>query len=114
MANWHRSDRSLLRAHVCLHHSVSRLQELKAGFAEPRRALPTKLGWTPRRQAPGGKTVFTVLGAIGELEPSLILERVKAGRIATLRSRWASSATICGETGADQHNVVFGESAEAQ
>lgn len=69
---------------------------------------------------PGGKTVFTVLGAIAELERSLILERVKAGLgnarakgkrlgrpkvtadacgIATLRSRGASSATICGETG---------------
>ena len=28
---------------------------------------------------PGGKTGFTVLGAIGELERSLILERVKEG-----------------------------------
>jgi DNA invertase Pin-like site-specific DNA recombinase len=69
---------------------------------------------------PMGKCVFTVLGAVAELERSLIVERVKAGlrnarakgkklgrprvavdasRIASLRGAGASWATICGETG---------------
>jgi DNA invertase Pin-like site-specific DNA recombinase len=64
--------------------------------------------------------VFTVLGAVAELERSLIVERVKAGlrnakakgkhlgrprvivdarRIAALRKDGASWATICRETG---------------
>ena len=69
---------------------------------------------------PAGKMVFTVLGAVAELERSLIVERVKAGlrnarakgkrlgrprvivdarRIATLRKTGASWAMICRETG---------------
>ena len=69
---------------------------------------------------PAGRMVFTVLGAVGELERSLIVERVKAGLrnarakgkrlgrpraivdargIATLRNSGASWATICEETG---------------
>lgn len=69
---------------------------------------------------PAGRMVFTVLGAVAELERSLIVERVKAGlrnakakgkrlgrprvivdarRIATLRKSGASWATICQETG---------------
>ena len=69
---------------------------------------------------PAGKMVFTVLGAVAELERSLIAERVKAGlrnarakgkrlgrprvvvdaaRIAALRAGGASWATICEETG---------------
>jgi DNA invertase Pin-like site-specific DNA recombinase len=69
---------------------------------------------------PAGKMVFTVLGAVAELERSLIVERVKAGlrnarakgkrlgrprvtvdtrRIAMLRKGGASWATVCRETG---------------
>jgi DNA invertase Pin-like site-specific DNA recombinase len=69
---------------------------------------------------PAGKMVFTVLGAVAELERSLIVERVKAGlrnarakgkrlgrprvtvdarRIAMLRKGGASWATVCDETG---------------
>jgi DNA invertase Pin-like site-specific DNA recombinase len=69
---------------------------------------------------PAGKMVFTVLGAVAELERSLIVERVRAGlrnarakgkrlgrprvaldarRIAALRNSGASWATICRETG---------------
>jgi DNA invertase Pin-like site-specific DNA recombinase len=69
---------------------------------------------------PAGKMVFTVLGAVAELERSLIVERVRAGlrnarakgkrlgrprvrvdvaRIAILRKSGASWATICSETG---------------
>jgi DNA invertase Pin-like site-specific DNA recombinase len=69
---------------------------------------------------PAGKMVFTVLGAVAELERSLIVERVRAGlrnarangkrlgrprvivdtpRIVALRSSGASWATICRETG---------------
>src|SRR5437879_831973 len=69
---------------------------------------------------PAGRMVFTVLGAVAELERSLIVERVRAGlrnarakgkhlgrprvgvdarRIATLRKSGASWATICQETG---------------
>ena len=69
---------------------------------------------------PTGKMVFTVLGAVAELERSLIVERVRAGlrnarakgkrlgrprvmvdrsRIATLRKSGASWATVCRETG---------------
>lgn len=69
---------------------------------------------------PAGKMVFTVLGAVAELERSLIVERVKAGlrnarargkklgrpcvivnprQIAILRNSGASWATICRETG---------------
>jgi len=69
---------------------------------------------------PAGRMVFTVLGAVAELERSLIVERVKAGlrnakakgkrlgrprvvvdarRIAALRKSGASWATICNETG---------------
>src|SRR5215472_8437875 len=69
---------------------------------------------------PAGKMVFTLLGAVAELARSLIVERVKAGlrnargkgkrlgrprvnanvrRIATLRDRGASWATVCRETG---------------
>lgn len=69
---------------------------------------------------PTGRMVFTVLGAVAELERSLIVERVKAGlrnarskgkrlgrprvavdasRIAALRKGGASWATICRETG---------------
>jgi DNA invertase Pin-like site-specific DNA recombinase len=69
---------------------------------------------------PTGKMVFTVLGAVAELERSLIGERVRAGirnakakgkrlgrpriavdapRIATLRSQGRSWSVICQETG---------------
>ena len=69
---------------------------------------------------PTGKIVFTVLGAVAELERSLICERVRAGirdakakgrrlarprvavdptRIAALRAQGRSWATICRETG---------------
>ena len=69
---------------------------------------------------PAGKMVFTVLGAVAELERSLIVERVRAGlrnakakgkhlgrprvvvdtcKIAMLRKSGASWATICNETG---------------
>ena len=69
---------------------------------------------------PAGKMVFTVLGAVAELERSLIAERVKAGlrnakvkgkrlgrprtvvdavRIAKLRARGASWRDVCAETG---------------
>lgn len=69
---------------------------------------------------PAGRMVFTVLGAVAELERSLIVERVKAGlrnarakgkrlgrphvfvdarRIAMLRKGGASWAAICRETG---------------
>jgi DNA invertase Pin-like site-specific DNA recombinase len=69
---------------------------------------------------PTGKMVFTVLGAVAELERSLIAERVKAGlrnarakgkrlgrprivvdaaRIRARRAQGASWATICQETG---------------
>ena len=69
---------------------------------------------------PMGKMVFTVLGAVAELERSLIVERVKAGlrnarakgkrlgrprvvvddaRIATLRVQGRSWREICAETG---------------
>jgi DNA invertase Pin-like site-specific DNA recombinase len=68
---------------------------------------------------PAGKMVFTVLGAVAELERSLIVERVKAGlrnarskgkrlgrpkkivdarRIATLRKGGASWTAVCNET----------------
>lgn len=69
---------------------------------------------------PAGRMVFTVLGAVAELERGLIVERVKAGlrnakakgkrlgrpkvvvdarRIAALRKSGASWATVCEETG---------------
>ena len=69
---------------------------------------------------PTGKMVFTVLGAVAELERSLIAERVRAGirnarakgkrlgrprtavdaaRIAALRAQGCSWSEICGETG---------------
>jgi DNA invertase Pin-like site-specific DNA recombinase len=69
---------------------------------------------------PAGKMVFTVLGAVAELERSLICERVKAGlrnarakgkrlgrpkvstdaaRIADLRAAGASWRTVCEKTG---------------
>src|SRR5215510_13293676 len=69
---------------------------------------------------PAGKMVFTVLGAVAELERSLIVERVKAGlrnarakgkrlgrprvsvdtaKVVMLRSRGASWSTVCRETG---------------
>jgi DNA invertase Pin-like site-specific DNA recombinase len=69
---------------------------------------------------PAGKMVFTVLGAVAELERSLIVERVKAGlrnarakgkrlgrprravdasTIAALRARGASWREVCEETG---------------
>ena len=69
---------------------------------------------------PTGKMVFTVLGAVAELERSLIAERVRAGirnarakgkrigrprvtvdasRIAALRAQGHSWSTICRETG---------------
>ncbi len=70
---------------------------------------------------PAGKMVFTVLGAVAELERSLIAERVKAGlrnarakgkrlgrprlalvdshKVAALRSTGASWAMVCRETG---------------
>jgi DNA invertase Pin-like site-specific DNA recombinase len=70
---------------------------------------------------PTGKMVFTVLGAVAELERSLIAERVRAGirnarakgkrlgrprvavdvsRIAALRTQGCSWSAICRETGA--------------
>ncbi|MGB8799433.1 MAG: recombinase family protein [Candidatus Acidiferrales bacterium] len=69
---------------------------------------------------PAGKMVFTVLGAVGELERSLIAERVRAGlrnarakgkrlgrpriivdasHVAKLRAQGASWRTVCRETG---------------
>ena len=69
---------------------------------------------------PAARMVFTVLGAVAELERSPIIERVKAGlrnarakgkrigrprvavdarRIAILRKAGASWATVCQETG---------------
>jgi DNA invertase Pin-like site-specific DNA recombinase len=69
---------------------------------------------------PTGKMVFTVLGAVGELERSLIAERVRAGlrnarakgktlgrpriivdnaHVARLRAQGASWRTVCRETG---------------
>lgn len=69
---------------------------------------------------PAGRMVFTVLGAVAELERSLTVERVRAGlrnarakgkrlgrrpvlvdtaRVARLRASGASWATICEETG---------------
>ncbi len=69
---------------------------------------------------PTGKMVFTVLGAVAELERSLIAERVKAGlrnarakgkrlgrpreitdaaRLATLRAQGRSWREMCAETG---------------
>jgi DNA invertase Pin-like site-specific DNA recombinase len=69
---------------------------------------------------PMGKMVFTVLGAVGELERSLIVERVKAGmrnakskgkaigrrrvavnasQVASLRNAGRSWSEICAETG---------------
>ncbi len=69
---------------------------------------------------PAGRMVFTVLGAVAELERSLIAERVRAGlrnarakgkrlgrprvavdraRIGRLRAQGASWATVCQETG---------------
>jgi DNA invertase Pin-like site-specific DNA recombinase len=69
---------------------------------------------------PAGKMVFTVLGAVAELERSLTVERVRAGlrnarakgktlgrprvsvdaaKIASLRATGASWTTICHETG---------------
>jgi DNA invertase Pin-like site-specific DNA recombinase len=69
---------------------------------------------------PAGKMVFTVLGAVAELERSLIAERVRAGlrnarakgkhlgrprtvvdatRIASLRAAGHSWATVCQQTG---------------
>lgn len=70
---------------------------------------------------PGGKMVFTVLGAVAELQRNLILERVKAGqRIARAKEQRPGTpqgnrrrsqdchaarplgilgATVCGETG---------------
>jgi DNA invertase Pin-like site-specific DNA recombinase len=69
---------------------------------------------------PTGKMVFTVLGAVAELERSLIAERVRAGirnarakgkrlgrprvavdaaRIAALRAQGHSWGSICNETG---------------
>jgi DNA invertase Pin-like site-specific DNA recombinase len=69
---------------------------------------------------PAGRMVFRVLGAVAELERSLIAERVRAGlrnarakgkrlgrprvsvdavRITTLRNAGASWSTICSETG---------------
>jgi len=69
---------------------------------------------------PTGKMVFTVLGAVGELERSLIAERVRAGlrnarakgktlgrprisvdraQVAKLRAQGASWRTVCRETG---------------
>jgi len=69
---------------------------------------------------PAGRMVFTVLGAVAELERSLIAERVRAGlrnarakgrklgrprvivdarRVASLRNSGASWATVCQKTG---------------
>jgi DNA invertase Pin-like site-specific DNA recombinase len=75
---------------------------------------------------PTGKMVFTVLGAVAELERSLICERVRAGlrnaqrkgqkcgrprvsvnasRIATMRSEGLSWSEICRETGLSKGTV---------
>src|SRR5262249_36514635 len=77
---------------------------------------------------PMGKMVFTVLGAVAELERSLIVERVKAGqraakargkrigransfsaeqaeRVALLRSKGASLRTIAAEVGLPKSTV---------
>jgi DNA invertase Pin-like site-specific DNA recombinase len=75
---------------------------------------------------PAGKMVFTVLGAVAELERSLIAERVKAGlrnarakgkrlgrprvavdatRIASLRARGASWRTIARQVGCSARTV---------
>jgi DNA invertase Pin-like site-specific DNA recombinase len=75
---------------------------------------------------PTGKMVFTVLGAVAELERSLIAERVRAGirnarakgksigrprvtvdasRVAALRAKVHSWSTICRETGLGKGTV---------
>jgi len=41
---------------------------------------------------PTGKMIFTVLGAVAELERSLIVERVRAGTLAQRERRWAGRA----------------------
>ncbi len=74
---------------------------------------------------PVGKMTFTVLGAVAELERSLIIERVRAGvrnakakgkrlgrarvavdcgRIARLRASGASWSEICDATGLKRRN----------
>jgi len=78
------------------------------------------LGRGRRQVTPTGNMVFTVLGAVAELERSLIAERVRAGirnarakgrrigrprvtidaaRIAVLRAKGQSWSTICHQTG---------------
>jgi DNA invertase Pin-like site-specific DNA recombinase len=76
--------------------------------------------WRPITATPAGRMVFTVLGAVAELERSLIVERVKAGlrnakakgkrlgrprvvvdahRVAILRAEGHSRATIAERLG---------------
>ena len=78
---------------------------------------------------PTGKMVFTVLGAVAELERSLIAERVRAGirnakakgkrigrprvvvdgsRIAALRAQGLSWSAVCRQSGLCQRNGAAG------
>lgn len=100
-----RSVSHLLRA-------LETFQSLSIGFVSLSESLDTS--------TPAGKMVFTVLGAVAELERSLIAERVKAGlrnarakgkrlgrprvtvdasRIASLRAAGASWRDVCEKTG---------------
>lgn len=100
-----RSVSHLLRALETFH-------ALGVGFVSLSESLDTS--------TPAGKMVFTVLGAVAELERSLIAERVKAGlrnarakgkrlgrprvtvdaaRIASLRAQGASWHDVCEKTG---------------
>ena len=81
------------------------------------------LSESPDTATPAGRTVFTILGAVAELERSLIAERVRAGlrnvrakgkrlgrprvtvdahRIGTLRKGRASWAMVCLSKGTAQ------------
>lgn len=106
-----RSVSHLLRA-------LETFNALGVGFVSLSESLDTS--------TPAGKMVFTVLGAVAELERSLIAERVRAGlrnarakgtrlgrpcvtvnvaRIATLRARGLSWAKVAGELGVGEGTV---------